>query len=486
MARLLTFGFTLTALLVGLAAPAQAAHYDVTWTSPGNENSSLSGDASINFRIHSATWLTSGKVNDWILKVFDGQTEVGTFCSPAAGSMPDDEISVEFLWDTRYLPTTHADADSTACANSTANDPRLPNTSKADYFGYSENKAYILKVEVTNADTLLDDPHTETFTRTVRLDNDPLPPANVQASFNSGTQQMTVRWDQSPEPDVTGYLVEQCFKGSSQSTCAGSDWAQFGTITGKSTTSLTRTVTSAGAYRYQVKAQRPAGSSTGVTLTSAASDSSSAVVLETSGGGSGGDDDGGGNDDDDAGSGGAGGGTNPSNGGAGGTTPTTGGSGGTPTSGSTPGAGGGENDRDLPPRLIERTEVDAGYEEALPYGAKPLDPSGGGDGLAGAARGLGLALVPIAGGLALFVFSMQMRYLSHRAGALALATGDGSLPVPAGTETGTHDLVGPPGAPSVGTFPRAGPTPLRLPAGGSFISNWRQLLEPREPPDPDA
>lgn len=444
-----TAGLIATSLLA-VPDPAGAAHYEVAWdenVSPA-DNAAVAGEVTLKLAITSLLATTHGKVEEWRLELWRGTTPLGALCADDYGSTGDDEVPVELEWDTRYLPGPSE--PSLACDTAT---PSLPGTPDA----YTRNGAHTLKVWVKTNDGSLAGAlsearaHEHVFDRTIKVDNEPSMPTGVTASFNATTQRMIVSWNANQEPDVSGYVVDQCVLASAQ-TCSSSDWARVANPSGLNTVSVSLAVTDPGVYRYRVAAKRPRAES-GEFLSSAAQ--SGSVALEegefdpsptTTVGGDGTGGGGGGSTDGPAG-------TESGDDGSGTTGPGDEGSGST---GSRRGRGG-ESDRGLPPRLVDRTEVDAGYEEALPYGAKPLDETGGA--LEIAARGVGLASIPIAGGLLLFVFAMQMRYLSRRAGTPALA------------DTGA--------APPTGGDPvEEAPTPLlHLGAGGSFISNWRRLLD---------
>lgn len=451
LARLLTLGLLVAGLLVAPASRVGAVHYDISWTNPA-DNAELKEAAGVKFRLSSLLY-SAGKVESWTLEILEGgatsTVSKGLLCSDDYTSNLQEQVNVALTWDTRFYPTS---SDTSAACDTGDPGPTVPSAPET----FSENGEHTLKVRVeTSTGGQLPVTHIETFTRTVKLDNPPLPPTGVAASFDAGGQRITLSWNANSEPDVTGYVVDQCMKANAQQACSSSDWSRVANPEGRTTTSTSIGVEDPGAYHYRVAATRPHAD--GSEYLSSATQTGSPVVLDedgvgqpptTVGGGGGG---GGGSTGPGAGGGGAD--DGPGSTKPGGTT--------TPVPGGSGRSGGSENGRGLPPRLIERTEVDSGYEEALPYGAKPLDDSGGGA-LEIAARGVGLALVPIAGGLLLFVFSMQMRFLSRRAAALALADGvDAGSPEVTGEERGDDE-----------------PVPLlRLGAGGSFISNWKRLLE---------
>lgn len=436
----------LSAALTITAAPPASAVGLVSWNTPASQ-AKITGTQAIDVTVTSAGILDYGKITKWSIEVLlpneTHATAARVLCSRDYGPNPTNQprkVDVLFTWDTTRVPPLSEQAGATQCAGL---GNVLPSTSNVET---SANGGYRLRVRVTTNEVA--GPHTNASDLSVTLDNPPSAPSGVGATFNAAAQQMTVGWAMALEPDVTGYSVDQCRKDSATQACTTSDWVRIANPTPRTTVSLTQAVADPGAYTYRAGARRPGVSGD---LVSTWSTPSTPVVLAPGGG----DGDGGGNADDDG-----------DGSGGGSTSPSPGESGGTPTgaapeqtkAGTKPGGSGSGGDRQrggLPPRVFDRAEVDAGYEEALPYGAKPLDELSGRDGLAEAARGLGLALVPVAGGLVLFVFSMQMRYLSRRADDMALAT--------AGAEVSLEPTA--PGLSDLG-------------AGGSFISNWKRLLDP--------
>lgn len=434
--------FTLGLALVP-ATPARANASTVSWSTP-DAGADLAGNREVRFTVNANSNLVDGKITKWSVEVAplneSHPSAARVLCSQTVSEV--ESVAVVFTWDTRRIPPVSETVGSGNCTSLSTSVP-------AGVSEPSANGSHKLLVRVTTKDLIK--PTDKIHERQIDLDNAPADPTGLSATFNKSGQQMTVQWTMAPEPDVSGYAVDQCRKSTSAQQCSSSDWVRVAEAAPRSANSVTLSLSQPGAYSYRVAAKRAGMSGT---LWSGWTETSTPVVLasESGGGSDGGSDSTDGTDGTD--------GSSPaptntlpkqSDSGSGG-----GGDGGPGNTGST---GGDRRRSGLPPRLIERAEVDAGYEEALPYGAKPLDELSGGGGLIGNARGVGLALVPVAGGLILFVFAMQMRYLSRRAERLAFV---GEAPVSI-----VEDVDEPPanGLVSLG-------------AGGSFISNWKKLLEP--------
>ena len=454
-ARSLAFGLGAVALVLP-AAPAHAAHYQVNWTSPAS-GAAMVDEQTVQLEITSPTSITNGRVSEWELRLLSGSgpgaVALGTLCRDVYSLPGVETVRAELAWNTLFYPGP--DEPSALCDSSHApGSLHLPATPDA----YAPNGTYTFRVWVKSTPAgLPPTQHEQTFDRVVKFSNPAETPTGVKASWTSSSSAMTVSWGANPEPDVTGYAVDQCVKAPAQ-TCAASDWSRVANPSGRTTTSASLNIATAGTYRYRVAAKRLDADGKELLSSAAQSDPMTIDFADTPAPTT---DDGEGGSGGGGGSGGSGGSGGDGSSGGSGTAPTG-------TDGGSPGAGGaaaGETDRSgLPARELQRTEVDSGYEENLPYGAKPLDGAGGGA-LEIAARGVGIALVPMAGGVLLFVFAMQMRYLSRRADALALAGGD-----TVAVDGATVDSADNPADDA--------PVPLfRLGAGGSFISNWRRLLD---------
>lgn len=447
------------ALLMTPASHVSANAGKVRWVSPAADEV-LSGDAFVEFTIDADSSVTDGKIKRWridLTHVDDGDEEVvhGPLCSKQyADSDLRETVTVRFTWDTMRYPSSA----SNACDSFST---RVPAPTAAP----SVNGTHRLHVVVTTKD-LLEEVQRDLPARTVELANPPAPPSGVDATFGPEDQLIVVDWDDNDEPDLDGYVVDQCRKSSADEPCRATDWTEVADVTAGSPTTVTVAVSDPGAYRYRVAAHRSAplggtGSSDDGTLRSASTEDPDPIVLEAADHGS---DSGDGQDPDSA-----DGAPGSDEGSAPGETDETTGGADDGAGSDTAGSGDTERRRSFPSRLVERTEVDPGYEEALPFGATPVDetPAAAPGLLAG--DGAGVAVVPIAGGLLLFVFSMQMLHLSRRAVAMAGAA------AAAGTRVGADQ--------GAGDAPDAEPPPFRPHLGGSgadgpgsFIANWRRWV----------
>lgn len=255
--------------------------------------------------------------------------------------------------------------------------------------------------------------------RTVIVENPVSAPTGVGSSFDSGARRITVNWNPNPEPDITEYVIEQ--------KVGDGEWTEAGRRDGRST-SFQRDIAEAGTYRYRVTAVRP-NADPSAPVEAAPLEVASIPEAAPSGAGDG---------------------SGPAAEGDPGVfipeDPTTTTSGPTPpTSRPKPAASGGSSLFSRPSATSLRpsaprsttptTEYDPGYTETLPYalpqnGAeedpeeqelaggeepqtmtkiisvpKPRDP-----------RAL---LVPLAGGMAMFIFSMQITVMMRRRPVLA-------------------------------------------------------------------
>ncbi len=87
--------------------------------------------------------------------------------------------------------------------------------------------------------------------RTVTVANPPKPVENVQLAYDQKNAVVTASWQQNPEPDIAGYLVEERFESG--------EWA----LVAKPTTLFwSGHLEKSGTYRYRVAAVRYVGSST--------------------------------------------------------------------------------------------------------------------------------------------------------------------------------------------------------------------------------
>jgi hypothetical protein len=308
--------------------------------------------------------------------------------------------------------------------------------------GFSVNGKYVITVTVWNAGSdggLLSRPmppeaHVLQPTRTVTVENPVSAPTGVVRGFDSGSRTATISWNANPEPDVEKYVIEESGDG-------GKTWSKAGERPGGST-SFQRPIERPGTYQYRVAALRPEVKQSGWSVTDPLEVAAAPLSPPTT----------------------AGGGQAPADGDPGapfvpGAPP------GPPPapSGAPPsprpnkplfGTGtGGAFSFTLPssrpsvpsagrPQVTTTTEFDPGYSDKLPYKARTNGASSDGDQpeLAGGdeegpqtmtrlvriprPRDPRALLVPLAAGLALFVFSMQVTHFLRRRPALAAAEDD--------------------------------------------------------------
>lgn len=447
------FALCLATLTVAVSSTAAgASHNTVTWSSPGGATPVIAGGQRLEFVVSSPTWLQNGRIRKWELRLRDASSggQISVMCADDYGVTGDDEVPVELKWDTRFLPRS-AEPASAACDTAlTPDNPLLPGTPDA----YAPNGTYNLQVWVqTTPAGVPPVAHEEVFDHTVAVDNPPQDPTGAAAAWNASAQKITVSWTANPEPDLIGYAIDRCVTPSSLQACTASDWSRVAAPAGRDTTSIQVEATAVGAHRFRVAARRAhADSALGEWYSSAAQ--TDAITMGSPDRNVAADP---GTEGDGPGAAPGGGGATPGSADGGTTGPTNAGP-------AKPGASRGseqETDRSgLPARTVQRAEVDGDYEKSLPYGGVgPLDGAGSGP-LEIATQGVGMALVPMAMGAVVFVFAMQMRYVSRRAETLAFA--------------GADDQAGGPQP----VAPVTRPVPLlSLGAGGSFISNWRRLLD---------
>ncbi len=287
------------------------------------------------------------------------------------------------------------------------------------------NGRYVITVTVWNVGrpqgvlsaALVPEAHVLSPSRTVILQNPVAAPVNVSRSYDSNTGKVSVTWAASPEPDVQKYLIQE--KKDS------GGWDTIGERP-HGATSFERQISDVGTYQYRVAAVRPEVTQSGFSESSPlevaapppppgstseapaeAGPEPGVTVLEPP------------------------------------TTSTTVQAGAIAPGGSRPPAGGsslfnrpsaGSLPRPSAPKTTPTT-VDTGYSDQLPYDTAPKTQNGVLDDpeeLAGAEQPQSITklitvpnprdprslLVPLAGGLTIFVFAMQMTYFVRRRPAL--------------------------------------------------------------------
>ena len=229
--RKITLAVGAALLVVGpvSAGPASAqenAAY-VTWQSP-EDGARLSGKA-VHIKAKAGFY---GGVKSWAVEVLAPEDAdypgYGTVCERTESRSPA-AVNIDCVWDTTAYP----------------NDG-----------GQAQNRSYIVRITTQGAsqsdafsDGRAPGPHSED--RDVIVSNPVSAPRDVRLSFVDNTKQATVRWQPNPEPDIVSYVVQERVGDGA--------WKSVGQAGGRVTT-FTRTLSAPGTYRYQVAALRAGGS----------------------------------------------------------------------------------------------------------------------------------------------------------------------------------------------------------------------------------
>ena len=375
--------------IVLATAPAAFAEstdrFDVNWPDPAN-GEVVSGDTTAHFSISAKNPWFNG-IQRWQLEIVQGDS-AKPLCARDYGDQGSstDNVDVNFKWDTTRYPDS-----ATGCDNGST----VPSSGSL-----TPNGAYTLKLTVTNTGPVPGSQADPPFTRTFTVDNAPTTPGGVKLAYDKADDQMTVTWSASPEPDISGYKVQECTTDGSA--CQTDDWKTVGeTAATKRNLALKRS--EPGEYSYRVASSRLSSSGTDRWSVWSSKSDPSKIAIEA---------------------------------------PAT-----TTTSTTAPAQGGGSTtsttqapaivQRSAPPevkpaqvqrptpRVVQNTVIeDHGYTDQLPYpkgdpqasaSTQPITVGRqvaeiGGDGEE--SRGY---LIPMAGGALLVVFAFQVRYLNRRA-----------------------------------------------------------------------
>ncbi|HKN90460.1 MAG TPA: fibronectin type III domain-containing protein [Acidimicrobiia bacterium] len=204
----------------------------IQWQSP-DDGAKVAGQA-VHVRARVAF---DGGVKSWSVEALapDGSDYpgYGTICEKAEGGSPS-YVNIDCVWDTTAYP----------------NDG-----------GPAQNRPYIVRVSAqggaksgmfSNGQA----PAPRHEDRNVIVSNPVSAPRDVHLGWADNTRQATVGWQPNPEPDITSYVVQERF--------GDGPWKTVGQAGGKVTT-FTRNLSAPGTYRYQVAALRAAGSGTDTT-----------------------------------------------------------------------------------------------------------------------------------------------------------------------------------------------------------------------------
>jgi hypothetical protein len=234
--RKVTLAAAAAALLAGLAltvpagpALAQENAGFVQWQSP-DDGARLSG-SSVHIK---AKVGVHGGVRSWAVEVMapDGEDYPGwgTVCEKSESRSPA-YVNIDCVWDTTAYPEGGGPAQ---------NRPylvRIITEGNAQSGAFSDGRQ-----RASHSDE-----------RGVTVSNPVSPPRDVRLGFVDSTRQATIRWEPNPEPDIVSYAVQE--------RVGDGPWKSVGQAGGKVTT-FTRNLSAPGTYRYQVAALRSAGSGT--------------------------------------------------------------------------------------------------------------------------------------------------------------------------------------------------------------------------------
>jgi hypothetical protein len=213
---------------ITLATPAASAHSDhgvfIEWRAP-EDGQRVSGRT---VHIKARVAFKDDGVKSWIVEVLAPpgaeHPGFGTVCEEAVGGAPN-YVDIDCPWDTTAYPAGG---------------------------GASQNRQYVVRVSVENANSKVFSPPSEFHRaeRRVMVVNPVSAPRDVRLSFSEAGRQATVRWAPNPEPDIVSYLIQERF---------GSEgWRTVGEAGGR-LTSFSRRLSAPGTYRYQVAALRSGG-----------------------------------------------------------------------------------------------------------------------------------------------------------------------------------------------------------------------------------
>jgi hypothetical protein len=222
----------------------------ISWQSP-DDGAKLAGQT-----VHIKARVASDSgVKSWAVEALApdgaGYPGYGTVCERAEGGSPT-AVNIDCVWDTTAYP----------------NDG-----------GPAQNQPYVVRVTAQGGArsgmfSNGQPPAPRRADRGVTVSNPVSAPRNVHLSFVDSTRQATVQWQANPEPDIASYAIQERIGDGA--------WKNVGQAGGKVTT-FTRSLSAPGTYHYQVAALRAAGSGTD-TIQSAwsgpASDPKQIIVAE--------------------------------------------------------------------------------------------------------------------------------------------------------------------------------------------------------------
>ena len=173
-----------------------------------------------------------GGVKSWAVEVLAPEDAAypgyGTVCEQTESRSPA-YVNIDCVWDTTAYPSDGGQAQNRPYV------VRITTQGGAQSGGFSNGREPA--------------PHSEE--RAVTVSNPVSAPRDVRLGFVDSTRQATVRWQPNPEPDIVSYVVQE--------RVGDGPWKNVGQAGGKVTT-FTRNLSAPGTYRYQVAALRAAGS----------------------------------------------------------------------------------------------------------------------------------------------------------------------------------------------------------------------------------
>jgi hypothetical protein len=199
----------------------------VTWQSP-DDGARLSGKA-VHIKAKAGFY---GGVKSWAVEVLApvdaDYPGYGTVCEQTESRSPA-YVNIDCVWDTTAYPNDGGQAQN------------RPYVVRITTQGHTQSGGFSNGREPA--------PHSEE--RHVTVSNPVSAPRDVRLGFVDSTRQATVRWQPNPEPDIVSYVVQE--------RVGDGPWKNVGQAGGRVTT-FTRSLSAPGTYRYQVAALRAAGS----------------------------------------------------------------------------------------------------------------------------------------------------------------------------------------------------------------------------------
>jgi hypothetical protein len=230
--------------LVGLlfAAPAlahdQASVHSVSWVDQDPNNSPNDGDKLYGIDFVAAKAQFDDDIARWRIEMRPEAGGEPAFCDRTGPF--DNNLEFRCNWDT----TRTGDMTGLTPDQALGGGPIAP------------NGRYVITVTVWNegreqgllSSELVPEAHVLSPSRTVILQNPITAPASVGRSYDSNTGKVTVTWAASPEPDVQKYIIQEK-RGSGA-------WEKIGERP-HGATSFERQIADVGTYQYRVAAVRP-------------------------------------------------------------------------------------------------------------------------------------------------------------------------------------------------------------------------------------